>query len=278
MTSPSPLRYPGGKSWLIPCAREWLSNRDRETIETTIVEPFAGGASVSLAAILEGRAQRAILIEKDPDVAAFWKAAVYHNDAMIDRVLAFQCDREHVEQIERDASSDPVDRGFRTLVLNRCRTGGILHPGAGLLKRGDRDRGIRSRWYPDTLAARLRAIGAHANQIAVVEGDGVETLSEDRDSSTRYFIDPPYPGAGPKLYLHGTVDHARIFDALSSCAIEFLMTYDCSAEIDSLAQAHGFHVEDVSMTDRHHQRRTEKIITRAPFRRAGPVQLGLFDL
>ena len=35
----SPLRYPGGKTWLIPHIREWL----RQVQPTLLVEPFAGG-------------------------------------------------------------------------------------------------------------------------------------------------------------------------------------------------------------------------------------------
>ena len=35
----SPLRYPGGKTWLIPHIREWL----RHTQPQLLIEPFAGG-------------------------------------------------------------------------------------------------------------------------------------------------------------------------------------------------------------------------------------------
>ena len=47
----SPLRYPGGKTWLVPHIREWL----RQTTPDIIIEPFAGGAIVSLTAVREGR-------------------------------------------------------------------------------------------------------------------------------------------------------------------------------------------------------------------------------
>jgi len=37
----SPLRYPGGKTWLIPHIRHWL----KSTRSEILIEPFAGGQS-----------------------------------------------------------------------------------------------------------------------------------------------------------------------------------------------------------------------------------------
>lgn len=64
----SPFRYPGGKSRLLPTVRTWLATRGSEHI----VEPFAGGASVSLAAVSEGLARDATLSELDEEVAGVW--------------------------------------------------------------------------------------------------------------------------------------------------------------------------------------------------------------
>ena len=46
----SPLRYPGGKTWLVPHIREWLA----KTTPEVLIEPFAGGAIVSLTGVMEG--------------------------------------------------------------------------------------------------------------------------------------------------------------------------------------------------------------------------------
>ena len=43
----SPLRYPGGKTWLIPHIRAWLGGMDARP--RLLIEPFAGGAIVSSA-------------------------------------------------------------------------------------------------------------------------------------------------------------------------------------------------------------------------------------
>ena len=64
----SPLRYPGGKTWLIPHVRVWLERI--EPAPGLLVEPFAGGGIVSLTAVMERLAERCLMAELDRDVAA----------------------------------------------------------------------------------------------------------------------------------------------------------------------------------------------------------------
>ena len=45
------------------------------------------------------------------------------------------------------------------LLRNRVSRGGILAKGASVMKQGENGHGIASRWYADTLAARIRTIG-----------------------------------------------------------------------------------------------------------------------
>ena len=261
----SPLRYPGGKTWLIPHVRRWL----KTTGAALLLEPFAGGAVVSLTAVMEELADRAIMVERDPDVAAFWRAALEHGDALMARIRDFKPTREEVEWLAKQAPRNEVEHGFRTLVLNRTRRGGVLAPGAALIKRGENDNGVASRWYPDTLIERLRAIQQHADRITFREGDGVRELRymAGDDAGACFFIDPPYTArggkrAGARLYAHHTVDHAVLFATLADSSVNFMMTYDCSDEIVALVHRHGFHAETVTMKNSHHDRLQELVITR----------------
>lgn len=259
----SPLRYPGGKTWLIPHIREWLSDGCE-----LLAEPFAGGAVVSLTAVMEGLVERAILIELDRDVAAFWRAAISQGGELAEKVMAFDVSAESVGNLEATLPADGLEHGFRTLVLNRTRRGGILAPGAALTKNGENGNGVGSRWYPDTLARRLNAISAYRDRIAFLEGDGVafiEAMAHVAD--VRWFIDPPYTAAGGKqagsrLYACAEVPHRRIFEALADSSADFLMTYDCSEEVQELAAEHEFSVARVEMKNGHHARIPELIITR----------------
>lgn len=264
----SPLRYPGGKTWLVPHVREWLKRGEPTAV---LVEPFAGGGVVSLTAVMERLADRAIMVDLDRDVAAFWRAALRRPDELIAHVRSFRPERGAVEQLSKaQPIQDDLKHGFRTLVLNRTRRGGVLAPGAALIRNGENSNGLASRWYPDTLEKRIRdiAIEARADRLRFFEADGMRMM-EDRaaDTGTRFFVDPPYTGAGGKragfrLYAHNEVDHARIFRVLAESRADFLMTYDHSPEAVALVRKHGFHAVVVKMKNSHHARIPELIIAR----------------
>ena len=261
----SPLRYPGGKTWLVPHIRAWLE----ETTPRVLIEPFAGGGIVSLTAVMEGLVDRAVMIELDPDVASFWKAALRHGEELIERVRNFTPTRESIGDLAGLKPAGPVDRGFMTLVLNRTRHGGILAPGANLLRNGEAGRGLLSRWYPDTLIERLVEISRHHERIDFYEGDAIEWLDSELRKEVKesaVFVDPPYTagskGAGNRLYRYNEIDHKSLFTILDSQGSNFLMTYDCAPEVVEMVSDHGFQAVRVYMTNLHHNRIPELIITR----------------
>ena len=259
----SPLRYPGGKTWLIPHIRAWLAD---ESPVPLLVEPFAGGAIVSLTAVMEGLAERAHMVDLDHDLATFWRVALDHSRELLKRVLAFEPTRESIDALGADSI---VDHAFRTLVLNRTRRGGVLAPGASLSRNGESGKGVASRWYPGTLCKRLRAIHEHRDRLDFYEGDGLRYLEVlSGNEGTAFFVDPPYTAggkrAGSRLYAHSTIDHAKLFDILATTRPNFLMTYDCSDEVVNLVRNHDFAAVVVEMKNGHHARMRELVITRDP--------------
>lgn len=260
------LRYPGGKTWLIPHIRQWLSRPKTHVL----VEPFAGGAIVSLTAVMENLVDEAIMLERDQDVAALWKAALSNTDELIERIQQFTPSRKEVEEIERAAWRSDAERAFRTLVLNRTRRAGILAPGASFLESGENEKGIGSRWYPDTLVSRLQEIEKHAERFSFYEGDSMrilEPLLRGWEQDAAVFVDPPYTGkggkgAGSRLYTHWMIDHARLFEILDRSRSNFLMTYDGAQEIVDLIHKHNFYAVRVEMNSAHYRPLSELIITR----------------
>ena len=265
----SPLRYPGGKTWLIPHVRAWLSGIKPKP--ELLVEPFAGGAVVSLTAIMEGLADRCRMAEIDPDVAAFWQAVLRHSDELVDRVQCFVPTRESIDMLVCYGPNDIISRGFRTLVLNRARRGGILARGAALTRVGEAGKGVASRWYPETLARRIRAIAECAERIDFRHADGLEIIEQipcALQRRTAIFADPPYTAAGKqagsRLYNHNDIDHPGLFQRLARSEADFLMTYDQSPEIIELIRKHGFYAKRVQMKNTHHDQIWELVITRRP--------------
>ncbi len=166
----SPLRYPGGKTWLIPHIRHWL--KGIEPRPKLLVEPFAGGGIVSLTAVMEGLVDRCLMVELDRDVAAFWHAVLRHGSELCEMVRKFEPTRGAIDGLSREIPENVLEHGFQTLVLNRTRRGGILAPGASLSRYGESGKGVASRWYPETLKKRLSAIGGCGQRIGFSEAGG----------------------------------------------------------------------------------------------------------
>lgn len=138
--------------------------------------------------------------------------------------------------------------------------------GAGLLKAGENGKGISSRWYPQTLAKRLRKIHGLSDKIEVICGDGLQVMSTySQDSAACFFIDPPYTAggkrAGRRLYNHSALDHVALFDLSAGLVGAFLMTYDDADEVVTMATQRDFTIHRIPMKSTHHQQKYELLIT-----------------
>lgn len=256
----SPFRYPGGKTWLVPYVRLWLRNMPSRPSEFS--EPFAGGAIVGLSALFDGLCDRLTIVELDDDVASVWKTILNGSaEALADRIASFQISRESVEGALRQSPETLLDQAFLTILRNRVQRGGILAPGASLMRYGENGKGITSRWYPQTLIRRILAIGKRRNEIRFIHGDGIQHIRENRDrEDVAFFMDPPYTVAGRRLYIHSDIDHEELFRVTSSVRGQFLMTYDHVQAIRDLADRFGFQTGIVAMKNTHHEVMNELLV------------------
>ena len=260
------FRYPGGKTWLIPSIREWLNSFANKP--ALLVEPFAGGSIVSLTVAFENLAGRVLMVELDERVASVWQAVFgADNRWLAERIRNFELTKDSVIQKLSESPTSQREMAFQTILLNRTSHGGIMAPGAGLLKSGENGRGIRSRWYPQTLSNRILEIEAVRHKIDFVSGDGLAVIANwSKSEGVAYFIDPPYTAAGKKagsrLYLHSRIDHKALFKLAAGLRGDFLMTYDNSPEIQGMAERHGFDWETIPMKNTHNAKMTELLIGR----------------
>lgn len=254
----SPFRYPGGKTWLVPYVRSWLKYRR----PSVLVEPFAGGCIVGLTAGFERLVEHTVLVEKDPNVAAVWQAIFGGQaDWLAAAVSRFEITRANVLEVLRREPASLRERAFATLLRNRVQRGGILAPGAGLVKSGEKGRGLRSRWYPATLARRIREIAQVRDRFSFIEGDGVEVIRRYADvEEAAFFVDPPYTVAARRLYQNWQIDHRALFRLLAEVRGDVLLTYDNTKEVLGFAKEYGFQTAAVAMKNTHHAKMTELLI------------------
>ncbi len=254
VTKLSPFRYPGGKTWLVPDVVSWL--RALPAPPSLFVEPFAGGASVSLNVAAAGLAGATLMVELDPDVAAVWTVTLGPSEAdfedLCGRIRRLEMGRETVVDLLARADGGLPGQAFRTILRNRVNRGGIMAPNAGMAREGEQGRGLASRWYPTTLLRRLRSVRALSGRLAFRQGDAFDALAEHAgDARAAFFVDPPYTAGGERvgerLYRHCGVDHPGLFAAVARLRGRAMLTYDAVPEAESLARDHGFSVGRVRM-------------------------------
>ncbi|RIH80581.1 hypothetical protein Mterra_03493 [Calidithermus terrae] len=262
----SPLRYPGGKTWFVPYLKRWLASLPFRPAE--FIESFAGGASAGLTVLYENLADRVILVEKDRDVVAVWKA-IFEGDAaaLAQRISSFELTLDNVRTVLSGEPDTVEEHAFQTILRNRINRGGILAPGAGMIKEGENGRGIRSRWYPQTLKHRILRLAPLRERVRVVEGDGLLELERRLGHSRAVaFIDPPYTAgqkrAGSRLYVHSELDHPHLFHLASRFTGDFVMTYDDDSLVEDLALRSGLKTRRVLMKNTHHSVMRELIVGR----------------
>lgn len=258
----SPFRYPGGKTWLVPEVRRWLATLAKRP--RLFCEPFCGGAIAGLSALFEGLGDELVLVELDDDVAAVWKTIIGdEGDQLIRMIGEFAISPETVTAVLSRPYVTELERAFATILRNRVQRGGILAPGASLMKLGENGRGVASRWYPRTLQSRIQAIRSKRDRITFVHGDGIDWMRGNRHlADAVFFIDPPYTIAGRRLYTHSDVDHEELFRVASTLSADFLMTYDDAEPIRRLATRSGFEVHVVVMKNTHHRIQQELLVGR----------------
>ena len=207
------------------------------------------------------------MVEKDPQVAAVWKTIVNgDSEWLANRITSFEMTLETATaELEKKAKT-VREIAFQTIIKNRTFHGGILADGSGFLKHGEAGRGVLSRWYPTTIAQRIKEIGIISHKIKFVEGDAFEVMKEyERRKSALFFIDPPYTAggkkAGSRLYTHWELDHEKLFSACERLKGEFLLTYDVADEVVALAKKHTFQYRAIPMKNTHHAEMDELLIS-----------------
>lgn len=208
------------------------------------------------------------MVELDAEISAVWETILDGQaNWLASKILHFEMSRENALQELSQERKLTKEKAFQTIIKNRTFHGGILAAGAGLLKNGESGKGVLSRWYPKTLAKRLAEIELVRHRLIFEHGNAFDALFRYRDARDAvFFIDPPYTAggkkAGSRLYTHSDIDHDALFSACKKLKGDFIMTYDNSDEVKTLAEKYGFQAKPIPMKNTHHAAMTELVIGR----------------
>lgn len=235
----SPLRYPGGKTSLLPFFEKIIEDHDLDKI--TYIEPFAGGAGAALALLLSGKVGRIVINDLDRAIYAFWKSSVFSSAKFIKKIKKTPVtvgEWKKQKAIYNDPKANLFDLGFATFFLNRTNTSGILDGGLiGGLKQKSKYK-IDARFNKDALIERIQQIALYKNKISIFNKDGLQLIGEYLNKKNAFiYLDPPYFEKGATLYLnhYKKEDHEALANKLNASPDAFwLLTYDNKKEIKTL--------------------------------------------
>jgi DNA adenine methylase len=251
------LRYPGGKRRLASyIERVFALNELRPA---WFIEPFAGGASVSLHLLQRGLVERVVLADRDPLVSALW-ATVFDragNEWLIDQVMRVPVTLERWHAFRRRMPRSIRGRALACLFLNRTSFSGILHDKAGPIG-GQRQKSayaIDCRFPRETIARRIREAAAYRKQVRVWHGSWERTLARVRRlqgasriaGSVCYYLDPPFFEKADQLYrfCFADRDHEALRDAVLTMQESWIVSYDVAPPLEALWGSAGWqaHIE-----------------------------------
>ena len=243
----SPLRYPGAKRRLSGYIAECL--RLNGLRPRLFVEPFAGGASVSLQLLNDDLVERVALGERDQLVASFWKVVFFDHEWLLDKIARLRPTLTKWKQYRADPGDTDRERALACLFLNRTSFSGILAPGAGPIG-GQRQRSshkLDCRFAAKTVCKRITQAAALRDRVEFVSSSSWKrTLARARARGYRedeimFYFDPPFYNKAERLYTHffHHKDHVALHEAVMALKAPWLVSYDLAPAIIQLYSDNG---------------------------------------
>ena len=232
-TTPSPLRYPGGKTKLYNYVRKILEVND--LLGETYIEPFAGGAGLALKLLLNGDVRRILINDYDPAIYCFWNCVLNQTAALCELIdnsdISVDTWRIQKDIYEQQNADDELSLGFATLYLNRTNVSGVIKGGliGGLGQNGTY--GMDARFNKVSLIKKIETVASKRDSIVLSNMDAFDFISvEHLKHYYKTFInfDPPYVNKGSQLYQNSFTenDHIRLSEMIAGCHRKWIVTYD----------------------------------------------------
>lgn len=254
MQSPSPLRYPGGKTKLFPYMKLIIEKNKLQN--STYVEPFAGGCGLAISLLQKDLVNDILINDYDYAIYAFWYSILNHTEEFCQRIRQIsicidEWDRQKNIYLNQEENTI-LDVGFSTFFLNRTNRSGIISGGiiGGREQRSKYT--IDCRFNKENLIKRINKIAEQKERIHIANEDVFDlienTLINMPTENTFVYFDPPYVKKGQQLYKNFFEfnDHVNLRDRITRMNHKWLTTYDHIDEIAILYQDYRQDIIDIN--------------------------------
>ena len=241
--SVTPLRYPGGKTWLLDYVKAFI--RFHKLDSTTIIEPYGGSASISVGLIRSQLVTEATVCEKDPLIDAFWNIALHRNEELIEYLSTLEINIEtwyrlrKYLNLDNTVFQDNIEAAGAFLFYNRTNYSGIIKGGPLGGKKQLSKYKLNSRFNKVRIIDKIRNLKELEDKLKIIQIDGLEYMryqSLQNPDNIFFYVDPPYYKAGKDLYrfYFTDFDHQQLSAFLTNTEIPWLLSYDDAEFIKNL--------------------------------------------
>lgn len=234
-SSRSILRYPGSKARLAPYIAAIV--RLNNGCEKTFIEPFCGGASVSLALLEANVVADVILNDVDPLVASLWHCVFDKADS---KWLAEKVEKAPLtlSYWRYQKSLNPKSRreaAFKCLYLNRTSFSGVLHKSAGPVGGVEQKNWtVASRFNKIRVAQRIEELSRLSSGVrSVTNQSWLRVCNKWNKRNALFYLDPPFFYKADRLYRYtfDMTEHEKLHKFLSAEKAPWILSYDNADEI-----------------------------------------------
>jgi len=234
----SPLRYPGSKQKFTHAFMQILNKN--EVKPELFIEPFAGGASLSLFLLQNNIVNKIGLIEQDPLVASFWKTVFFDSEWLIKEIKKIDVTIEKWNYFKKYKPRTTRTKALKCLYLNRTNFSGILKAGPMGGQQQSSEYKIDCRFNKKKLVYQIELLSTYKERVLFIEeGDYLDVLRKQLvnfDKKTFIYFDPPYVNKAKGLYnfYFNDKNHIELRDLIKSLKYNWLLSYDYAPSIEDL--------------------------------------------
>lgn len=221
-----PLRYPGGKYYVLGAIRRFWEG----VVHDEYREPFVGGGAVFFA---KPKVQFNWINDVDAQLINTYRvmSSPGRRSQLVSMLSCETATKERWREMFEFVAKTPLEKAYRYYYLNRTSfSGKMVSPAWGYREK----RSIP----PERWSEKLIPCGTKLGGVRITCGDFSDVLLEPRQGkSVLLFVDPPYfRPPKKKHYVNGfeRSDHLRLRDILKKTPHKFILTYEDDKEVRAM--------------------------------------------
>jgi len=247
------LRYPGSKARLARFIGQSIKMNNLGS--SVFVEPFCGGASISIALLESNTITEIVLNDIDPMVSALWKCVFSKDDAkwLSDTIMNVPLTLEYWQFQKNLKPTHLRESALKCLYLNRTSFSGVLHPSAGPIGgRSQKKWTIGCRFNRDKLSSRILQLSQLSDRVKAITADSWMKVFREwgKKQNVFFYLDPPFYNNAKRLYRFTFADSDHLL--LRNCLIKYnkpwILSYDNTPEIRKIYDNRDFSARMIDNT------------------------------